>query len=321
MTTQLAAAICFLVGAIGALLTTPLARILAMRAQACANPGGRHIHSTPTPLWGGLAIVAGFILANPVMGRILHLPHLPPRQYLGLLIGAAIIVIIGIIDDRYHIPARIKFAGQIVAAAFLPLFGAGIQVISNPFRPEGLLLEAVWLQWLTTIVWIVVVTNAINLIDGLDGLAAGVSGISCCALAIIGVMKGDAVTAVMAAALAGSALGFLPWNFHPARIFMGDVGAYFIGFMIGGITAIGAFKVATAVTVFAPLLVLAVPLLETGTSALRRYLRGQPIFSADREHIHHRLMEMGFSQRATAVLMYCVTAICCMIAIWISKPK
>jgi len=310
----------FLIGGGAAALLTPLVKRLAIRAGALAHPGERHIHESPTPSWGGMAIVAGFIISVAVSFLLSSAQHLPSRQFTGLILGAVLVTAMGAVDDRFHLPARFKFAGQILAAALLPIFGAGIKVVSNPLG-GGWLAPSPWLAWVLTVAWVVAVTNAINLIDGIDGLAAGVSAIACIALAAIGLLRDQAAVALLAASLAGSAAGFLGWNFNPAKIFMGDTGAYFLGFMIGGVTVLGAFKIAASISIFIPLLVLIVPLLEAGLSTLRRYLRGQPVFAPDREHIHHRLLAMGLSQRAIAILMYFVTAVCCIIAIWISRPQ
>ena len=312
--------ICFLVGAVVAAVFSPVAKRLAVRAGALAYPGERHVHTAPTPSWGGLAILAGFALALLVAEVFLSLQRLPNRQLTGLFLGSGLVLVIGLFDDRFHLPARFKLVGQIVAAFLLPLFGVGVTVISNPIG-GGWFAPAPWLAWLLTVAWVVAVTNAVNLIDGIDGLAAGVTAISCIALAVIGLMRDQPTVALLAASLSGGAAGFLGWNFHPARIFMGDTGAYFLGFMIGGITVLGAFKIAASISIFVPLLVLAVPLAEAGLSTLRRYFRGQPVFAADREHIHHRLLAMGLSQRAVAILMYCITTVCCVIAIWISRPR
>lgn len=312
--------ICFLVGAVVAAVFSPVAKRLAVRAGALAYPGERHVHTAPTPSWGGLAILTGFLLALLVAEVFLSLQHLPNRQLTGLFLGSGLVLAIGLFDDRFHLPARFKLAGQIAAAFLLPLFGVGVTVISNPIG-GGWFAPAPWLAWLLTIAWVVAVTNAVNLIDGIDGLAAGVTAISCIALAVIGLMRDQPAVALLAASLSGGAAGFLGWNFYPARIFMGDTGAYFLGFMIGGITVLGAFKIAASISIFVPLLVLAVPLAEAGLSTLRRYFRGQPVFAADREHIHHRLLAMGLSQRAVAILMYCITTVCCVIAIWISRPR
>jgi UDP-GlcNAc:undecaprenyl-phosphate GlcNAc-1-phosphate transferase len=312
--------ISFLIGAIAAAIISPLVRLLAIRAGALAHPGERHIHEAPTPSWGGIAIVAGFLFAGPVAAAIFAFPRLPFHQIFGLLLGAVLVAAMGAVDDRFHIPARKKLVGQILAAALLPLFGISITVISNPFG-SGWFVPPPWLSWLLTIGWVVAVTNAVNLIDGIDGLAAGVSAIGCFALAIIGMVRGQPEIAFLAIALTGAAIGFLPWNFNPAKMFMGDCGAYFLGFMIGGITILGAFKIAASIAIFVPLLVLAVPLLDTALTALRRFFRGQPVFAADRSHLHHRLMDIGLSQRATCIFIYVIAALCCLLAIWISLPR
>jgi UDP-GlcNAc:undecaprenyl-phosphate GlcNAc-1-phosphate transferase len=312
--------LCFLLGAAAVAFLTPAARRLAIRFKALAHPGERHIHESPIPTWGGLAIIAGFAVTVAVMNLFFSVERLPVRQLFGLLLGAGLVAGIGVVDDRFHVAARFKFVTQIIAASLLPFFGVGISVISNPLQP-GWLAPPSWLAWLLTVIWVVAVTNAINLIDGVDGLAAGVSAIACIALASIGMMLGQPALALLAAMLGGSAAGFVGWNFNPAKIFMGDTGAYFLGFIIGGITVLGAFKMAVSISIFIPLLVLAVPLLETGLSAFRRYFSGQPVFTADRNHLHHRLLAMGMSQRAIAVLMYFVTTVCCIIAVWISRPR
>lgn len=321
MTTPTALVVSFIISAVVALASTPLARWLAVRAGAVAYPGERHIHKEPTASWGGIAIIFGFIVSGPVIGRILGMEQISSRQLTALIVGSGIIVIMALVDDRYRLPARFKFLTQLVAAGFfaLPMFGAGITVISNPVSSDQF-FPPLWLGWFLTTIWVVAVTNAVNLIDGVDGLAAGVSGIACLTLAAIAASRGQTAVAILAAALAGGSLGFLPWNFNPARIFMGDTGAYFIGFVIGGLTVMGAFKVAASISIFVPILVLAVPLLDAGLSTVRRYLKGQPVFAADRDHLHHRLLDMGFSQRAICAVMYSVTAICCLIALWISRP-
>jgi UDP-GlcNAc:undecaprenyl-phosphate GlcNAc-1-phosphate transferase len=309
----------FLIGAVAAVSLSPFAKMLAVKAGALAYPGDRHVHEAPTPSWGGLAILLGFLLAGPIFGALADSPQLSSLQLFGLLLGALIVTAMGAADDRFHIPARIKLVGQVASAIILPVFGVKISVLSNPFG--GNWVPPQWLAWLLTVGWVVAVTNAINLIDGIDGLAAGVSTICCLALGIIGVIHGQTDVALLAMALAGAAAGFLPWNFNPAKMFMGDSGAYFLGFMIGGITVQGAFKMAASIAIFVPILVLAVPLLDTALSALRRSLGRQPVFAADRNHLHHRLLALGFSQRATALLIYIVAAICCLAAIWISIPK
>jgi UDP-GlcNAc:undecaprenyl-phosphate/decaprenyl-phosphate GlcNAc-1-phosphate transferase len=319
MSLPAALVITFLTGVAATGLLSPLAKFISLKAGALAHPGDRHVHDTPTPTWGGLAIVLGFVIASLGLGEALNVPQLSPRQLFGLLLGAGLVTAMGTVDDRFHIPARGKLFGQIVCAALLPVFGVKISVLSNPFG--GYWSLAPWVSWLLTVGWVVAVTNAINLIDGIDGLAAGVSSICCLALGIIGMLHGQAAVGVLAVALAGAAAGFLPWNFNPAKMFMGDCGAYFLGFMIGGITVLGAFKIAASIAIFVPLLVLAVPLLDTALSALRRSLGRQPVFAADRNHLHHRLLAMGFSQRATAILIYIVAALCCLAAIWISLPK
>jgi UDP-GlcNAc:undecaprenyl-phosphate GlcNAc-1-phosphate transferase len=311
----------FGLAAVATCFATPAVMRLAIAAGAVDRPGGRRVHDKPVPTWGGLAIVFGFLLSVGVC-RLLF-PDLFSRLSRGeatvLLAGIALICLLGGVDDRLQVRAKVKLAWQILAAALLVWGGVAIYGVSNPFRSG----ETVAVPWLLaaplTVLWVVAVTNAINLIDGLDGLAAGVSAIACGTLSLIAAGRGQAEVALLAAALSGAAAGFLPWNFNPARVFMGDLGAYFLGYVIAAITVMGAFKMAASIAIFVPLLVLAVPLLDTGLSALRRYRRGQPIFRADRYHLHHQLLALGLSQRQIVSLIYSITLICCAIAFWVTR--
>lgn len=295
---------------------TPLMRKLALRTGALDRPNARKLHQHPLPTWGGLAIIVGFLAAAYAAGA--H-RQIPPRPLASILAGALLVALVGFVDDRRELPAKFKLALQIVSVIPLLLAGVTISALSHPFvRGQALFLPA-WLSAVLTILWVVGVTNAINLIDGLDGLAAGVAAISCVALAFIALVWGQFAVALLCAAIAGAAVGFLPWNWHPASILMGDTGAYFLGYLIAAVTIQGAFKMAAAIAILVPLLVLAVPLLDTAISPLRRYLTGRSPFAADREHLHHRLMALGLSVPRVVILTYAVTAVCSAIAIWISR--
>jgi len=297
---------------------TPAARWLAIRQGALDKPNERKVHSTPIPTSGGVAIIIGFLVAAGAVATGVT-AHLEARQLAAIIIGALMVAVMGLVDDRLDLPAKLKLALQIVATTPLLVGGVTISFLSNPFPPGGMVALPVWLSWLVTAGWVVAVTNALNLIDGLDGLAAGVSTIACLALAVIALNWGQPAVAVLCAALAGGTLGYLPWNWHPARIIMGDTGAYFLGYVIGAITVLGAFKMAATIAILVPILVLAVPLFDTVLSPVRRYLHGKPAFRADRDHLHHRLLAMGLSEQRVVLLTYAVTAVCGAIAIWISR--
>ncbi|UCC67684.1 MAG: undecaprenyl/decaprenyl-phosphate alpha-N-acetylglucosaminyl 1-phosphate transferase [Armatimonadota bacterium] len=308
--------VAYLVGAGSTCAATPLARALAVRIGALDRPNDRKIHERPLPTWGGVAIIVGFLIAALAAGAV-H--QMPLRSLAGIVIGALLVALIGFVDDRLDLSAKLKLVLQTASVIPLLLAGLTIEMISHPFLREQMIILPPWASIVVTIVWVVGVTNAINLIDGLDGLAAGVAAISCVALASIALGWGQLAVALLCAALAGAAIGFLPWNWHPASILMGDTGAYFLGYVIAAVTIQGAFKMAAAIAIFVPLLVLAVPLLDTALSPLRRILSGRPAFSADRDHLHHRLVGLGLSESRVVLLTYLVTAVCSGIAVWISR--
>ena len=316
-------ALSFVLAGGAALLLTPLVRRLALAARTVDEPSARRVHDRPTPSWGGLAIIGGFVVAVVGIGLTKHsaLPDgLSRSQLVGLLLGGLFVAAIGVVDDRFHVRAKTKLAGQIIGAALLVPFGVTIQFVSNPFG-GGMIALYPWAGAIFTVCWVVATTNAINLVDGLDGLAAGISVMAGFTLGVIAALRGQPGLAVVAFALSGAAAGFLPYNFHPARIFMGDTGAYFLGFALGAITLLGAFKVAASIAIFVPVLVLAFPLLDTVSTALRRYRRGQPVFGADREHLHHRLLAVGLSHRGAVLFTYFVTLVSCAVALWIARPR
>jgi UDP-GlcNAc:undecaprenyl-phosphate GlcNAc-1-phosphate transferase len=297
---------------------TPLARRLAFRTGAIDHPNERKVHKAPIPTSGGIAIIAGFFAAVIISGAI-H--QVPLRALAGLTVGAVFIAAVGFIDDRIDIPAKTKLVLQIVSTAPLLAAGVTISMLSHPLARQAQLALPLWLSWIITIVWVVAATNAINLIDGIDGLASGVVAIASVALAFIALQWGQLGVALLCASLAGAAIGFLVWNWHPASILMGDTGAYFLGFVIAGVTIQGAFKMAAAIAVFVPLLILAVPLLDTFLSPVRRILKGQHPFKADRDHLHHRLIAMGLSETRVVLLTYIITAACGAVAVWMSRAR
>jgi len=242
------------------------------------------------------------------------------HQYLlGILLGATIITILGLIDDKRSLNPTIKLLGQVIAVVVLIWYGIRIVGINNPFG-KTYLEFSLYLSFLLTIIWTVTFINSINLIDGLDGLAAGIVVIASATFFIITLFQIDkqsnvAITnrlelvAVMAIALVGSTSGFLLYNFHPARIFMGDTGSMFLGFILGTITVMGTLKTVATIALLVPIMVIGLPLLDTFLTILRRLKKRKPLLRADREHLHHRLLDYGWGQRRTVLLMYAISAV------------
>ncbi len=289
---------------------TPLAKIIANKIGAVDIPkDNRRIHTEPIPRLGGLAIYFGFIISVLAFGGM-------ERWLVGILLGSVIIVALGIIDDIKPLPAIVKLIVQIFAALVVVYYGkVTIGFITHPniFSRGALLQFGEVTAIVVTVFWIVGVTNAVNLIDGLDGLAAGVSSIASIAIMFIALLSGTgnvvAIVALVTAAVAGACMGFLPYNFNPAKIFMGDTGATFLGFILATLSIQGLLKTATVISFGLPLLVLALPIFDTGFAILRRLKNGKPIMEADRGHLHHRLIDMGFSQRQTVLILYTLSAI------------
>lgn len=300
----------FIVALIISFAATPLVKKLAFKIGAVDVPKDkRRMHKKPMALLGGLAIFYGFIVSVLCFSDY-RLPSGGINWSLfGILAGGVIITVLGIFDDIKPRKAIFKFLIQIVAAAIPVLLNVRVFAISNPFSPDELLRLPQWLSIGASILWIVGVTNAVNLIDGLDGLAVGVSSIAAVALlSILLIQHNTSVTLlVMAAALAGSCFGFLPYNFNPAKIFMGDTGSTFLGFILACISIQGPFK--TYVAFMVPLLILGLPIFDTAFAIIRRLAKGQGIMTPDRGHLHHRLIDRGFSHRSTVVILYGLSAI------------
>lgn len=292
---------------------TPIAKKVAFYIGAVDVPkDNRRMHKKPIARLGGLAIFSGFIMAllfGLMSTFIGGTGIVPTGQLLGLLVGVFIIVGMGIVDDIKQLGPKVKFLFQILAAiSVVWISGDKISVITNPFAASGSTLGiSDFIAYPLTILWIVGITNAINFIDGLDGLAAGVSSISYLSLMFIAILDGQTQTAMIIAILAGSALGFLPYNFNPAKIFMGDTGSTFLGFTLGVISIQGLMKTYATISIVIPVLVLGLPLFDTTFAILRRLIKRKPIMAPDRGHLHHRLIDMGFSQRQSVVTMYAVS--------------
>lgn len=286
--------------------TTPLVRRFAFKIGAIDIPkDNRRMHKKPTPRIGGLAIIFGFTVATLCFAQ-------PSRQLYGTLAGAAIIAVMGVIDDCKNLPAKLKFVIQIIAALVVVFAGdIKIDVFTNPNflsdNPYWVLPE--WLSVTLTVIWIVFITNAVNFIDGLDGLAAGVSAIMSISLVFISIRVGEYSIAILGIALMGSCFGFLPFNFNPAKIFMGDKGSTFLGFMLATLSIQGVFKSYAVISFAVPLLILGLPLFDALFAMIRRILRGQSPMTADRGHLHHRLVDMGFSQKQTVFILYAISGV------------
>lgn len=302
-----------LVAGVFAFFTTPFAKQLAVKVGAIDVPkDSRRVHKKPTPRLGGIAIYYGFVLSVLCFARI-------DRSMQGMLIGSLIIVSLGIIDDSKALSAKLKFIVQIIAALVVVVYGGvKIEFFTNPFASAGGGSDVISLGWYAypiTVLWIVAITNAVNLIDGLDGLAVGVTAISALSLLVISYMMGEFQICIISAALAGGCLGFLPHNFNPAKIFMGDTGSNFLGFMMAILSVQGLFKGFAVISFAVPFLLLALPIFDTSYAIVRRLAAGKPIMQPDRGHLHHRLLDMGFSQRQTVLILYALSALLSAVAI------
>jgi UDP-GlcNAc:undecaprenyl-phosphate/decaprenyl-phosphate GlcNAc-1-phosphate transferase len=294
VTTTLIPTLSAVIAALIVLAATPLAARLARAVGAVDHPSDRRIHREPTPRLGGLAILAGFLV--PVL---YFLPADPTAR--ALVAGAVLICALGAVDDIWGLSPAVKLAGQVACAAIPVSAGLTIDHVTLPFLGVGDLGPA---QYPLTILWFVAIVNMINFSDGMDGLAAGITGLGATTFAVLAASLGRADPAIMAAALAGACVAFLVFNFHPAKVFMGDAGSMFLGFVIAGVSVSGVMKSAAAVAVVAPLIVLAIPILDTSFVILKRLKHGLPVYNADRSHFHHRFFTIGWGQRKTVLALY-----------------
>ena len=284
--------------------STPIVKSFAQKVGAIDVPrDGRRVHDHPIPRMGGLAIFLGFIISVVLFVDI-------TREVRGILLGAVLIVACGAIDDVISLRAWIKLLVQIAAAVVAVLHGVVIEVFRNPnifSDNEALILGALAVP--VTILWIVGITNSVNLIDGLDGLAVGVSTIASTTMFVVALLVSEGNVAVILAALMGACLGFMPYNLNPAKIFMGDTGALLLGYVLSTVSVVGMFKFYAIVTFVVPIFALALPLFDTLCAIVRRLLRGQSPMHPDRGHLHHRLIDMGLSQKQAVAILYSLSAI------------
>lgn len=292
---------------------TPFVIKLAHRLGAIDIPkDNRRVHKTPIPRLGGIAIFMGFIIAALIFVPI-------NREILGIFAASLIIVTMGVIDDTVTLGAKTKLLIQIICALIVAFFGVKIEFITNPFDESTGIFYLGILGIPITVFWIVGITNTVNLIDGLDGLAAGVSAISGVTLALISFLNGEIVPAMLLMALAGGAIGFLPFNFNPAKIFMGDTGSLFLGFTLAVVSIEGAIKSAATLAIVVPVLALGIPIFDTTFAIIRRANAGKPIMEADKGHLHHRLLDKGLSQKQTVMSLYTMSFILGISAIFIAE--
>ncbi len=282
------------------LILVPFVAKLAIKIGAVDKPNERKVHTKIMPRMGGLAIYLSFF-------AVLFLSHEMTMQHIGLLTGGTVLVLVGIIDDKTDMPAKIKLLGQIFAACIVVVAGVRVEFMTN------FILGGVFPLYIFsvpfTVLWIVAITNAVNLIDGLDGLAAGTSIIAAATMAISGYATGQTEMASMALILIGASLGFLKYNFHPAKIFMGDTGSMFLGYNLSVLAIMGFTKSFTVLSLVTPILVLAIPILDTLFAIIRRKMNNKPIFKPDKNHLHHCLLNYGFSHRNTVLIIYAVSAV------------
>src|SRR3954467_8563157 len=307
MPTDADAYLAFFVAGLLALLLVPLTKRLAIRLGAIANPVERSLHAVPTPQLGGLGILAGVLVAG-----LIWLPG--DAESHAILYGAIGIAWVGVLDDVFDLSAAPKLLGQTVAVVIPVSVGVTVENFTFPFfgrltpgtvdlltLPGG---GVVHLGDVGTVIGIVAMINVINLIDGVDGLAAGVAVISGITLATIALSLDRTAAGVLAALVAGAALGYLRWGFPPASTFMGDTGSNLLGYLLGAVAVQGALKTNAVIALFLPLIILAVPILDTGFVVAKRLKYGRPIYKADHWHFHHRMADIGFSQRRTLLYLY-----------------
>ena len=285
-------------------LTSPVVKAFAYKVGAVDVPkDNRRMHHVPIPRLGGLAVFFGFIISILLFVEMTD-------QFRSILLGAVIIVVLGVVDDITPLPAKLKFLVQIGAALIPAMNGVVIHVLSNPnLFSENPYWNLGMLSVPATVLWVVAITNAVNLIDGLDGLAIGVSAISATTVLVISLLVSEVQVAMVMAALVGACVGFMPYNINPAKMFMGDTGATFLGFILACMSVEGLFKSWAIISFAVPFLILGLPIFDTAFAFIRRIAHGQSPMQADRSHIHHRLIDMGLNQKQAVATLYVISAI------------
>ena len=307
---MLAYVVPFFIALIVSYAVTPGVKKLAIKIGAIDKPDERKVHTHVIPRLGGLAIYIGFMAAV-----LYSMPVF--SEFFGFLLGAAAIVLLGIWDDIRNIPARVKLAGQIIAAAIPVAYGVQIEWVTNPFGTILIIPE--WLAVPVTVFWIVGFTNTVNLIDGLDGLAAGVSVIASISMFFMAVSMNQYLPARILVAMSGAALGFLQYKFNPAKIFMGDTGSMLLGYTMAVVAVLGLVKTAATVALIVPIIALGVPIMDTLFAIIRRKMSGVPVFQPDKGHLHHRLLALGMTQKQAVLSMYMVSVLLGFVAVFVAN--
>lgn len=320
----------FAIALIVSFFSCPIAKRIAVRLNAIDVPkDDRRMHKKPIPLMGGLAVIAGFLvsiiyvfLVYQPAELIAWLDEVSSTKVLGFFVGMTIIIAMGAYDDIHPLSSKVKFPIQLLAASIVVLTGTQIKFITISISDVRYVSVGNTLSIILSIFWIAGITNAINLIDGLDGLSAGVSGIASISLFFVSIMMAPdvhVIFSVLYIALAGAIMGFLPFNFNPAKIFIGSTGAYFLGFMLSVISIEGATKAYTALTMVVSLIALGLPIIDTLFAILRRVINRKPIGEGDRGHIHHRLIDMGISPKFSVTILYVVSGALGLISILLAN--
>lgn len=293
------------------LITAPIVIAVSKKLDIVDKPNFRKVHTKPISMMGGAVILIAFFIG-------IWLGHPIERETKPLLLGAIVIYLVGLIDDLYDIKPILKLLGQIGAASIVVMYGVTIDFITLPMGPT---LHFGWFSIPITIIWFVAIINAINLIDGLDGLAAGVSTIAYVTIAFIAILQGNIFIIMICSVQIGALLGFLVFNFHPAKIFLGDNGALLLGFIIAFVSLLG-FKNITLISLFFPVVILAVPFIDTLFAMIRRVKKGQRIMQADKSHLHHRLLDLGYTHRQTVILIYAIAIMFSVVSVilYLSQP-
>lgn len=313
----------FFTGLFAAFVLTRYVRDFAIARGWVAVPTQeRHMHSSPLPRLGGVAIFLSFCCCMAVASIwAMYHPQTRPPQFLKtmatILVPAALVFLLGVYDDLRGVGPYFKFSVQGIAATML--YAGGLRIVNIPVLFGDRLLPR-YIGWAVTVIWVLAITNAFNLIDGLDGLAAGSALFSTMVVFVVALLNGPSLVGVMTIALAGSILGFLRYNFNPATIFLGDSGSLFIGFLLSALALFGAQKAPTIVAIAIPIVSFGLPILETVLSIARRLISGRPVFTADREHIHHKLLQHGLTHRQVVILLYGVSAIFAMLSLFLLWP-
>ena len=293
------------------MVTTPIARKIAYKFKAVDYPRSRGMNKEPVPLMGGIAIVLGFAISLLVTS--LFVSGFKTKQFLGFVIGGIIIFIVGMLDDVYELGPKFKLLMQFIVGLIVVSTGTKIDFIMWPYWQYLKVLSAP-----ITIVWIIGLINAVNLIDGLDGLAAGGTSIAAICLMVLCILSGTTIAIALTAALAGACLGFLPRNFSPAEIYMGDTGSTFLGYVLAVASCIGVFKSYAILSIVLSVLAMALPIMDSAFAIIRRAINHKPIMMADRGHLHHRLIDAGYSNKQAVAILYGLSLASAVIAVLIA---